>query len=401
MQQRRTDLPGMAAERMHKLPPYLFGEINAARDRLLAEGHDVIDLGMGSPTDPPPETAVAELKKCLDKPGIHRYSAAKGIPALKEAVARFYDRTHGVKLDPVTETLATVGSKEGISHMWISLLNPGDVVLMPVPAFPPHLYAPMLAGGTSVGIPFPRKTEDLLDKVEELCRTLVPRPKVLVLCFPHNPTGRTVDLPFYEKAVAMAKQYGFYILSDIAYGLTVFEGYRAPSVLQVPGGIDVAVEFFTMSKPWSMAGWRVGYGVGNRDLLYLLASIKGYYDYSLFAAIQQAAAYTLDHCDEDHVAQAAIYEKRLNIMVPALKRMGFELEKPRGGMFVWADLPKKARSTPSIEFAFRMMEEIKVVAMPGGGFGSAGEGAFRLAIVEPAERIKEAMDRMEDWFARL
>jgi len=399
MTEKRPELPSVAAERMYKLPPYLFGRINAARDKLMAQGHDVIDLGMGSPTDAPPEGTLETMTKCLHKPGIHRYSAAKGIMPLREAVARFYNRYHGVKLDPETQTIVTVGSKEGISHLWIATLNPGDVVLMPVPAFPPHLYGPMLAGGTSIGIPFTLGLDGLLDRVEELCQTMIPRPKIFISCFPHNPTGRTVDLSFYEKLVALAKKYGFYIVSDVAYGLTVFGGYKAPSILQVPGAIDVAIEFFTMSKPWNMAGWRVGYGVGNKGLIQLLAAIKGYYDYSLFTAIQESAAYTLDNCDKEFAKQAGIYERRLEIMAASLKRMGFEFEEPRGGMFVWAELPKKARKIPSIDLAFRMMDEIKVVAMPGAGFGDAGEGAFRLAIVEPEERIKKAMDRMEAWFA--
>jgi alanine-synthesizing transaminase len=391
----------MAAERMYGLPPYLFGKVNAARDKLIAAGHDVVDLGMGSPTDPPPPAVVEALKKILDKPGIHRYSAARGIMPLRKAVANFCKRTHGFDVDPATETIATVGSKEGVSHLWLSLLSPGDLVLVPVPAFSPHLYGPMLAGGTAVGIPLKMGLDKMLDRAEELCKTLVPSPKVLLLCFPHNPTGRTVDLPFYERAVAIAKKYNLYIISDIAYGLTTFGNYKAPSVLQVPGAKERTIEFFTMSKPFNMAGWRIGYAVGSKDLVDLLGSIKGYYDYSIFEAIQEAAIVGLEKCDKDYKAQAKIYEKRLEIMAPALQRMGFEFEKPRGGMFVWAELPKKVRHIPSMDFAFKMMDEIKVVAIPGSGFGDAGEGAFRLAIVEPAERIKVAMDRMEAWFAKL
>jgi alanine-synthesizing transaminase len=401
MATRRTDLPPMAAERMYLLPPYLFGRINAARDKLIAAGHDVIDLGMGSPTDAPPAAIVEALKKALDKPGIHRYSAARGIMRLRQAVAALYKRVHGVDLDPAAETIATVGSKEGVSHLWLALLSPGDIVLVPVPAFSPHLYGPMLAGGVTVGIPFSLGLNGVLDRVEELCQQLLPKPKALVLCFPHNPTGRTVDLPFYERAVGLAKKYGFYIVSDIAYGLTTFGGYKAPSVLQVPGAKERAIEFFTMSKPFSMAGWRVGYAVGNKDLVELLASIKGYYDYSIFEAIQEAAIVGLEKCDADWKAQAKVYEERLEIMAPALERMGFEFEKPRGGMFVWAEFPKKVRHVPSFDLAFKMMDEIKVVAIPGAGFGEAGEGAFRLAIVEPKERIKKAMERMEAWFAKL
>ncbi|HHN47252.1 MAG TPA: aminotransferase class I/II-fold pyridoxal phosphate-dependent enzyme, partial [Planctomycetes bacterium] len=372
MQQNRPDVPKMAADKMHLLPPYLFGRMNAARDKLRAQGHDVIDLGMGSPTDAPPKRVVEALKKSLDRPGVHRYSAARGIMPLREAVARFYKRTHGVELDPAAETIATVGSKEGLSHLWIAMLNPGDLVLMPVPAFPPHLYAPMLAGGASVGIPFSLGLDGVLDRAEELCRTLVPRPKVLLLCFPHNPTGRTVDLPFYERAVEIAHKYGIYLLSDIAYAMTAFGGYKAPSVLQVPGAKEVAIEFFTMSKPYNMAGWRIGYAVGNRELINLLGAIKGYYDYSLFEAIQEAAIVGLDECDEDYRDQAKIYERRLDTMAPALERMGFDFEKPRGGMFVWGNLPGKVRHIPSIDLAFRMMDEIHVVAAPGGGFGEAG-----------------------------
>lgn len=390
-------LPPIAAPRMTLLPPYLFGRINAMRDALNAEGKDVVDLGMGNPTDAAPEVAIEALKKALAKPAIHRYPTARGIMPLREAVARFYKRHYNVELDAESETIVTVGSKEGISHLLLAAVGPQDTVMVPIPAFPPHLYGPMLAGGASVGVPLSLGDEGFLERVDLLCRTMIPKPKLLILCSPHNPTGHTVDLWFYEKAVTLAKEHGFGIISDTAYSQTVYDGYISPSILQVEGGKDVAIEFFTMSKPYNMAGWRVGYGVGNRDLVNLLGSIKGYYDYGLFLAIQEAAAETLDHCDHMAAQQAAVYRERRDILCDGLDRMGFRLARPRGGMFVWAELPERIADMPTMEFAERLMGEALVAVAPGSGFGAEGEGAVRMAIVEPQERIAEAVRRMEQW----
>lgn len=396
----KHDLPPIAAPRMALLPPYLFGRINAMRDALNAQGRDVVDLGMGNPTDPAPETAITALKKALEKPAIHRYPAARGILPLRQSLARFYKRRYGVDLDPETETIVTIGSKEGISHLLLATVGPQDAVMVPLPAFPPHLYGPMLAGGVSIGVPLSLGDEGFLERVELLCRTMTPKPKLLILCSPHNPTGHTVDAWFYEKAVALAKEYGFHIISDTAYAQTVYDDYVSPSILQVDGGRDVAIEFFTMSKPYNMAGWRIGYGVGNRDLVNLLGSIKGYYDYGLFLAIQEAAAETLDNCDAMAAEQAAIYQERRDILCDGLEEMGFRFERPRGGMFVWTHLPQAIAAMPTMEFAERLMNEAAVAVAPGSGFGKEGEGALRMAIVEPKERIAEAVRRMKDWLSR-
>lgn len=393
--------PAMAAPRMRLLPPYIFGQINALRDVLNAQGKDVVDLGMGNPTDAAPRVAIEALKAALERPHIHRYSAAKGIPALREAACRYYKRWYGVELDAESEIVALVGSKEGIGHFFLTAVGPQDIVLVPTPAFPVHFYGPQLAGGVTMSVPLlSLGDEGVLARVEELCRTLTPKPKILVLCFPHNPTGHTVAPWFYERAVALARRYGCYIVSDLAYSQTVFDGYRAPAVLQVPGAKEVAIEFFTLSKPYNMPGWRVGFAAGNRDLVGLLAAIKGYYDYGLFAAIEQAAAAVLDNCDEVVGKQALIYQERRDILCDGLSRMGFRFERPRGGMFVWARLPEGFADMPTMEFAERLMREAYVAVAPGSGFGTDGEGALRLAIVEPKERVAEAIRRLEAWMKK-
>jgi alanine-synthesizing transaminase len=379
------------APRVRNLPPYLFGRINELKYRKRRAGIDVIDLGMGNPTDPPETWVIDKLCEAAREARNHRYSVATGIYNLRREVAGRYQERHGVSLDPDLEVVATIGSKEGFSHMCLALLGAGDTALVPAPSFPVHIHAIALASANVISIDV-RDSAAFVVNVARICESLFPRPKILVLNFPHNPTATVVDPPFFEEIVALARKYRFFVIHDFAYGDLGFDGYQPPSFLSVKGAKSVGCEFTTMSKGYNMAGWRVGFAAGNRDMLAALKAIKGYYDYGIFQAVQVAAIVALRHGETARLAQVAEYQSRRDTLARGLRRIGFELETPRAGMFVWTAMPEPWRAqTGSIDFAMKLLEEANVAVSPGRGFGETGEGFLRLALVENRERLRQAV----------
>jgi alanine-synthesizing transaminase len=379
------------APRVRGLPPYLFGKINELKYRMRQEGVDVIDLGMGNPTDPPEEWIVDKLCEAARDTRNHRYSVATGIYNLRKEVAKRYEARFGVTLDPDQEIVATIGSKEGFSHMCLALLGPGDTALVPAPSFPIHIHAIALASANVISLDV-RDGQAFLANIARTCESLYPRPKILVLNYPHNPTSTVVEPAFFEEIVGLAKKYRFFVIHDFAYGDIGFDEYQPPSFLSVKGAKGVGCEFTTMSKGYNMAGWRVGFAAGNRDMLGALKAIKGYYDYGIFQAVQIAAIVALRHGEEGRLAQVAEYQSRRDAMVRGLRRIGWEVEPPRAGMFVWSAMPEPWKSQmSSIDFAMKLLEEAHVAVSPGRGFGETGEGYLRLALVENAQRLQQAV----------
>lgn len=380
------------AERIASLPPYLFGRINKMKYEKRQAGVDIIDLGMGNPTDPTPEPIVRKLADAARDPRNHRYSVGHGIAALRREVAAKYARLYGAGLDPETEVVATIGSKEGFSHLCLALLGPGDKVLVPDPAFPIHTAAPAMAGAAVVQMPLGNSLE-FLDQVEQ--QFIDHKPKLVVLNYPHNPTSLTIDLAFWEKAVSLCRRHGVLLVSDFAYGEVNFDGYRAPSVLEAKGAKDLAVEFTTMSKSYNMAGWRIGFCVGNAEMVKALSTIKGYYDYGIFAPIQIASIIAMRHHLAQPQQQSAVYARRRDVVCRGLDRLGWAYEKPRAGMFVWAQVAEAhLRGRGTINFALDLMDEAEVAVAPGRAFGPNGEGAVRIAVVENEQRLRQAMDNL-------
>lgn len=389
-------MPPIDGGRLSLLPPYLASRINALNASLRAKGVDVIDLGMGNPVDAVADNIIDALKSALGKIENHRYSAATGIKPLREAFARHYARHYNVQLDADREVIMSIGSKDAFSHLCLAILGPHDACVLPTPAYPPHLYAPMISGAHVVGVLMSEETpgEKLLGDIRRVFETVRPRPKFLILNFPNNPTAKTVDLPFFEEAVSMARHYKFWLLNDMAYGHSCFDGYKAPSILQVKGARDVAVEMFTMSKPYSMAGWRVGFLAGNAGLVDAVTRIKPYFDYGHFAAVQQASIVALDDNDAEIVKQALVYQKRRDVLLSGLEKNGWgRTIKNRATMFSWQPVPEKFK-TQSVEFCMKLAENTGVSFFPGGGFGQEGEGFVRIALVEPEARIAEACKRI-------
>jgi alanine-synthesizing transaminase len=379
------------ADRVLRLPPYLFGKINEIKYKKRRKGVDIIDLGMGNPTDPPDPQIVEKLCEAVRDTRNHRYSASAGILNLRREVALQYERRHQVKLDPSSEVIATIGSKEGFSHMCLAMLGPGDTCIVPAPSFPIHVYSPMLASANVLQIDVTRP-DHFLAETARTCETLYPRPKIVIVNFPHNPSSTTIDRDFYVELVRLAKKYEFYVLSDFAYADVYYDGYVPPSFLSVPGAKDVGVEFTTMSKGYNMAGWRIGYCVGNREMVKALATIKGYYDYGIFQAIQIASIIALRHAESARLGMCQEYQKRRDILVSGLRKGGWEIESPRAGMFVWARVPEHWRQKMgSIDVAMKLLEEAEVAVSPGRGFGPVGEGYLRLAIVENEHRLRQAV----------
>ncbi|MBX9655542.1 aminotransferase class I/II-fold pyridoxal phosphate-dependent enzyme [bacterium] len=379
------------AERVLRLPPYLFGKINEIKYKKRRAGVDIIDLGMGNPTDPPDPQIVEKLCEAVQDPRNHRYSASAGILNLRREVAVQYDRRHGVKLDPHTEVIATIGSKEGFSHMCLAMLGPGDTCIVPAPSFPIHVYSPALASANVLQIDV-TKPDFFLSEISHICDTLYPKPKIVIVNFPHNPSSTTIEKDFYVDLVRLAKKYQFYVLSDFAYADIFYDGYVPPSFLAVPGAKEVGVEFTTMSKGYNMAGWRIGYCVGNKEMVKALATIKGYYDYGIFQAIQIASIIALRHAEHARLAMSAEYQMRRDVLVNGLRKGGWEIDPPRAGMFVWAKIPQYWREKMgSIDLAMKLLEEAAVAASPGRGFGPSGEDYLRLAIVENEQRLKQAV----------
>jgi len=379
-----------AAQRVRSLPPYVFGRLNEIKYRRRQEGKDVIDLGMGNPTDATPEPIVEKLIQAVRDPRNHRYSHALGLQNLRKEVTKFYDKRFAVKLNPESEVLSTIGSKEGFSHLVLALLDAGDVAVVPTPAFPIHAYSVCIAGGNTVSVAM-QDPEQLLREVTGLAKALYPKPKLLVLNFPHNPTTTTVDREFMEDVAELAYRNNIFVIHDFAYGLTCFDDYEAPSFLQTRHGKRVGVEFCTMSKPFNMAGWRVGFCLGNRYAIQALARVKGYFDYGLFQPVQIASIIALRHCMQETVTQAKRYESRRDVLCDGLTRIGWRIEKPKATMFVWAKVPEPLAKMGSVKLAFAMMAEANVAVAPGAAFGEAGEGFLRMALVENEKRLRQAV----------
>ena len=379
------------ADRVKRLPPYLFGKINDLKYRKRRDGVDVIDLGMGNPTDVPDPVVIDKMCEAVRDERNHRYSVSNGLFNLRREVSLRYAKRFDVQLSPDHEVLAGLGSKEVFSHMCLALLGPGDTAIVPAPSFPIHVYAVALASGNVISLDC-TKPDRFLSSVATVAEHLFPRPKVLILNFPHNPTTTVVERDFFVDVVALAKRFGFMVIHDFAYGDICFDGYRAPSFLSVPGAKDVGVETTTMSKGYNMAGWRLGFVAGNPEMIRALATIKGYYDYGIFQPIQIAGILALRHCDELVDRQAIEYQKRRDVLVDGLRRIGWEAEKPKASMFVWARYPQEWRDRlGSIDFSLKLLEEAEVAVSPGRGFGEAGEGYLRLALVENEHRLRQAV----------
>ena len=381
------------ANRMDQLPPYLFGMINKMRMEKRWAGADVIDLGMGNPVDPAPAPAIDKLCEVAQDPKTHRYPVSDGLKNLRREIAVSYESLYDVHLDEDAEVICTIGSKEGLSHLALALIGPGDTVLVPAPAFPIHIYASVIAGGSVIRVPL-EGTESFPDRLARVCENVYPRPKVLILNYPHNPTAAVATIPLFEEIVALARRYSLMIIQDFAYSRITFDGYTAPSLLQVPGARDLAVEFGSFSKTYNMAGWRLGYCVGNREIIGGLAKIKGYYDYGIFSAIQIAGIMAIRHCDDEISAQVERYRVRRDILCDGLERMGWPVERPRAGMFAWVRMPEPFYSMGSMDFAIELMRRGNVAVAPGIGFGEEGEGYLRLALVENEHRIRQALRQM-------
>ncbi len=379
------------ATRIKRLPPYLFGRLNALKLAKRQEGADIIDLGMGNPSDGAPQIVIDKLCEAVRDRRNHRYSASRGIKGLLKEIAIKYEKKWNVQLDPQTEVLACIGSKEGFSHLCLAMLQTGDTAIVPDPSFPIHNYAVALAGANVITVSL-GNDQKFLDTIAMVCEHLFPKPKLLILNYPNNPTTMTVEEGFFETVVDVAKRFGIAVIHDFAYGETCFDGYRPPSFLSVKGAKDIGVEFITMSKPYSMAGFRIGFVAGNKDMIDYLATIKGYYDYGIFQAIQIAGIIALRHCDADVVAQNARYQSRRDVLCHGLTRIGWEVEKPRASMFVWAKVPEQClRGKGTIDYAMDLMEHAEVAIAPGRAFGENGEGYMRIALVENEQRLRQAI----------
>jgi alanine-synthesizing transaminase len=377
--------------RIQRLPPYVFAVVTELKSKMRRAGEDIIDLGMGNPDLPTPKHIVEKLIEAARNPRNHRYSLSRGIPKLRLAICNWYKRKYGVTLDPDTEAIATIGAKEGISHLVLATMGPGDIALVPSPTYPIHTYSVIIAGADVRSISLTSGEGDFLDRVERAMKTLWPRPKMMILSFPHNPTTEVVDLDFFKRVVAFAKEHEILVVHDLAYADLVFDGYKAPSILQVPGAKDVAVELYSMSKGYSMPGWRVGFVVGNRRMVGALTRIKSYLDYGMFQAIQIAATVALNGPNRVVEEAVEVYRKRRDCLVDGFTRIGWEFGKPKGTMFVWAPVPEPFRAMGSLEFSKHLLTHAKVAVSPGIGFGEHGEGFVRFALVENEHRIRQAI----------
>jgi alanine-synthesizing transaminase len=377
-------------QRINRLPPYVFNIVNELKAKARAAGEDIIDFGMGNPDQPTPQHIVDKLIEAVQRPDTHRYSVSKGIPRLRKAICDWYKTRYDVDLDPETEAIVTIGSKEGLAHLALATLGPGDVVLVPNPAYPIHPYGVVIAGADLRHVPMTPGG----DFFEELQKAIVdswPKPKMLILNFPGNPTTECVELDFFEKIIAVAKEHNIWVVQDIAYADIVFDGYKAPSILQVDGAKDIAVEFFSMSKSYNMPGWRVGFMCGNKELVSALARIKSYLDYGTFAPIQIAAIAALEGPQECVTEIAEMYKKRRDVLCEGLNAAGWPVVKPKATMFVWAKIPDAYLAMGSLEFSKKLLLEAKVAVAPGVGFGQYGDDHVRFGLIENEHRTRQAV----------
>jgi alanine-synthesizing transaminase len=375
--------------RIRRLPPYVFEEVNKAKARARSHGADIVDLGMGNPDMPTPSHIIEKMKETLGKPRTDRYSASRGIPGLRKAQAAYYARRFGVKLNPDTQVVATLGSKEGFANVAQAITAPGDVVLVPDPSYPIHAFGFLMAGGVLRSVPS-NPTPDFFVALEHAIDRSIPKPIAVVVCYPSNPTAFVADLDFYKDLVAFAKKHGILILSDLAYAEVYFDGQPPPSVLQVPGAIDITVEFTSMSKTFSMAGWRMGFAVGNDRVIAALARVKSYLDYGAFTPVQVAAAAALNGPQDCIDEMRDTYTKRRDVLIDSFGRAGWNVPPPRASMFAWSPIPEPFKELGSVEFAKLLVEKAEVAVSPGTGFGERGEGFVRIALVENEQRIRQA-----------
>lgn len=376
--------------RLKRLPPYVFNITAELKSAARHRGEDIIDFGMGNPDGATPEHIVEKMIEAARRPETHRYSLSRGIPRLRRAICNWYQRRYDVALDPDTEAIVTIGSKEGIAHLCLATLDQGDVVVVPNPSYPIHIYGPVIAGANihSVAI---HDTEAFLAELERAIPLMYPRPKMLILNFPANPTTQCADIGFFERVVALCKQQNIYLVHDLAYADICFNGYKAPSILQVPGAKDIAVEFFTLSKSYNMPGWRVGFMVGNRKLVAALARLKSYFDYGTFTPVQVASILALEGPQECVQEICENYRRRRDVLVSGLNKLGWELPFPKATMFVWAPIPEPYRAMGSLEFSTKLLKEAKVAVSPGIGFGEFGDGHVRFSLIENEERTRQAL----------
>ena len=385
--------------RIKRLPPYVFnitGELKAAARK---RGEDVIDFGMGNPDQPTPRHIVDKLIETVQRGDTHRYSVSKGIFRLRKAICNWYKWRFDVDLDPDREAIATIGSKEGIAHLSLATLDAGDIVLVPNPSYPIHIYGPVISGADIRHVRM-LPDVDFFDELQQAIKDSYPKPKMLILNFPSNPTSQCVELPFFERIVALAREYGIYVVHDLAYADIVFDGYKAPSILQVAGAKEVAVEFFTLSKSYNMAGWRVGFMVGNPDLVAALARIKSYHDYGTFTPIQVAAIVALEGPQECVEQVRATYQKRRDVLCAGLHSVGWQVAVPKASMYIWAEIPLAYRGMGSLEFAKKLLADAKVAVAPGIGFGQYGDDHVRFALIENEARSRQAVRGIRDMFRR-
>lgn len=376
---------------IEKLPPYVFAVINQLKMEARHRGEDVVDMGMGNPDLPTPDPIVDKLCEAARNPRNHRYSASKGIPNLRVEISRWYARRYGVEIDPETEAIATMGAKEGFSHLVLALVQPGDKVIVPDPSYPIHSFAATIAGCELIKLPVRDNAEEMLESLRRMEYARADQPKLLVLSFPHNPTTVCVEKEFFEEVVAIARERGYLVIHDLAYADQGFDGYRPPSIMEVKGAKDVAVEMFSMSKSYSMPGWRMGFCVGNKQTVAALTRLKSYLDYGMFQPIQIAGIIALRDCDEYVPQITEVYRKRRDALIKGLHSAGWDVPTPRGTMFVWAKVPERYAKLGSLEFAKQLITKAGVAVSPGNGFGEGGEGYVRFALVENEQRIAQAV----------
>ena len=385
--------------RIKRLPPYVFNIVNDLKAQARAAGEDIIDFGMGNPDQPTPKHIVDKLTEAVQRGDTHRYSVSRGIPRLRKAICGWYKTKYNVDLDSDSEAIVTIGSKEGLAHLALATLGPGDAVLVPNPAYPIHPYGFVIAGADIRHVPIGPDI-DFFSELEKAIKTSYPKPKMLVLNFPGNPTTQCVDLEFFEKVVKMAKEHDIWVVHDNAYAEIVFDGYKAPSILEVPGAKDIAVEFYSLSKTYNMPGWRVGFMCGNKELVGALARIKSYLDYGMFTPIQVAAIAALEGPQDCVDDIRALYKERRDILCDGLTAIGWAVEKPKATMFVWARIPEKYRELGSLEFSKKLLKEAKVAVSPGIGFGDFGDEYVRFGLIENTHRTRQAVRGIKQMFRK-
>jgi alanine-synthesizing transaminase len=385
--------------RIKRLPPYVFNITNELKMNARRRGEDVIDLSMGNPDGPTPQHIVDKLVEASQRQDTHGYSVSKGIPRLRRAISSWYQRRYGVEFDPDSEAIVTIGSKEGLAHLMLACLERGDTVLVPNPSYPIHIYGAIIAGADIRSV---RMTPgvDFFAELERAIRELTPKPKMLVIGFPSNPTAQCVDLGFFERVVAVARENNILVVHDLAYADIVFDSYQAPSIMQVPGAREVAVEFFTMSKSYNMAGWRIGFMVGNKDLVHALARIKSYHDYGSFTPIQVASIVALEGPQACVEEIRKTYQRRRDVMVKGLHDIGWMVEMPKASMYIWAKIPEVYQGLGSIEFTRRLLDGAKIAVAPGIGFGDYGNDHVRIALIENEHRLRQAVRGIKDMFRK-